>query len=279
MALQLAISISFVSVFAVLLVCCEEGKEYGATRESDEEIEDVFIPTKEWQEIKRGQSIPPGLHVRLDFQTGIREAKLMEEEEGGSYKSSHLSVSTQEEGGGSEDKPYGSSDRRGVVNKRTRVFSPEQIHEMMENLNTDSGQLQRISSDTSNPTLSQSSEDSGVDAAGDNSKPKSMLAKDLPITFHRDVEVMMNLSRVLATNSSPQELCAALEELEYYVHQIDNARDLNVIGGMVLVVRLLNHSHPEVRSWAAHVLGSATQRCGNCDMLYILCGHYNGFWG
>ena len=42
--------------------------------------------------------------------------------------------------------------------------------------------------------------------------------------------------------------------------KIDNARDLNVIGGLVPIVRLLNHTNSEVRGHAAHVVGSAAQR-------------------
>lgn len=69
------------------------------------------------------------------------------------------------------------------------------------------------------------------------------------------------LLSVLANNSSNvTDLCQALEELEYYVHQIHNALDLNEIGGLVLVVRLLNHTYPDVKSWAARVIGSASQR-------------------
>lgn len=30
-----------------------------------------FIPTREWQEVGPDQAIPPGLHVRMDFQTGM----------------------------------------------------------------------------------------------------------------------------------------------------------------------------------------------------------------
>ena len=41
----------------------------------------VFQPTEEWQEIKKGQSIPAGLHVRINLQTGLKEAKLLDEEE------------------------------------------------------------------------------------------------------------------------------------------------------------------------------------------------------
>lgn len=40
--------------------------------------EELFIPTSEWQTLKKDQGIPSGLHVRLNVQTGVREAKLME---------------------------------------------------------------------------------------------------------------------------------------------------------------------------------------------------------
>lgn len=39
----------------------------------------VFVPTHDWQEIKPGQSIPKGLHVRINLETGKKEAKLLEE--------------------------------------------------------------------------------------------------------------------------------------------------------------------------------------------------------
>lgn len=41
---------------------------------------ELFHATNEWKTIKKGQSIPPGLHVQIDLQTGQKQAKLMEEE-------------------------------------------------------------------------------------------------------------------------------------------------------------------------------------------------------
>lgn len=38
----------------------------------------IFVPTSEWQVIKEGQEIPPGLHVRLNIDTLEKEAKLMD---------------------------------------------------------------------------------------------------------------------------------------------------------------------------------------------------------
>ena len=37
-----------------------------------------FVATKEWQDIQEGQSVPAGLHYRMNLQTGRKEAKLME---------------------------------------------------------------------------------------------------------------------------------------------------------------------------------------------------------
>jgi nucleotide exchange factor SIL1 len=44
-----------------------------------EDKEEVFKPSDEWQEVKECQSIPPGLHVRINLQTGLKEAKLLTE--------------------------------------------------------------------------------------------------------------------------------------------------------------------------------------------------------
>ncbi|ETI49431.1 hypothetical protein F441_06746 [Phytophthora nicotianae CJ01A1] len=37
-----------------------------------------FIPTKEWQDILPNQAIPPGLYIRVNLETGKKEAKLLE---------------------------------------------------------------------------------------------------------------------------------------------------------------------------------------------------------
>lgn len=41
----------------------------------------MFKATNKWQEIKKGQVVPPGLHYRINLQTGLKEAKLLEEGE------------------------------------------------------------------------------------------------------------------------------------------------------------------------------------------------------
>ena len=104
-----------------------------------------FIPTKEWQVVDDGQSIPPGLHVRINFETGVKEAKLLDPE----YKGEADHVATVDNSGvpvakatSSDDSKalkstgdqrrahhYGNSDRRGIINKKTKPFTQQELME------------------------------------------------------------------------------------------------------------------------------------------------------
>ena len=37
----------------------------------------AFVATHEWQVVREGQSIPPGLHIKMDMKTGLKMAKLL----------------------------------------------------------------------------------------------------------------------------------------------------------------------------------------------------------
>lgn len=339
-----------------------DADEYGGELMVEVEVEEedatpVFVATREWQVVQEGQPIPPGLHVRMDLQTGLREAKLLddpqeeegrsteEESEGGlkeeeeegrveegkekeqrrrgekqeqeeeketvesDVEAHHLSEptethtkgsdtvqqtpadvgvrETEAEGvtqpadTGSQDSTasgghtgsrhkrvhyLGKSDRRGIINKRRKAFTQEQLSEMLHTLST------AESVDPSNlPGIAFSKPASDGPLDGHRERVREPLqskvtrhshtSDNLPVTQHEDVEAMLGHTRVLANNSATiPELLHALEELEDYAHDIDNAQDLNVIGGLVLVVRMLNHTHPDVRGHAAHVIGAAVQR-------------------
>ena len=271
--------------------------------------QNIFKPTHEWKVVEDGQSIPPGLHIRMNLQTGLKEAKLLEEDEDKgtlreqcsnedisndiidqgdnsdgncglqkvdleqNNKSSESSdgVRTDEHDSNDHSSPkfkadqrrthyYGNSDRRGVINKRTKVFSRRELAEMLKNLKEDNIDTAKI------PGITSSNEKEGKESSSEGPKVRLNNLEELKsmtghLTFHRDTEIMLQHIRTLTNkNSTITEVLHALEELEYYVHQIDNARDLNVIGGLVPIVRLLNHTNPEVRGHAAHVVGSAAQR-------------------
>lgn len=57
----------------------QEQPERTSLNDHDDNNFDVFHATNQWQTIKEGQSIPPGLHVQIDLQTGKKQAKLMDE--------------------------------------------------------------------------------------------------------------------------------------------------------------------------------------------------------
>ena len=69
------------------MIVTEEGEE-------TEGEEEKFVATREWQEVKDGQSIPRGLHVRINLETGMKEAKLMEEEDEEELEGEDDSIST-----------------------------------------------------------------------------------------------------------------------------------------------------------------------------------------
>ncbi|KAF7270246.1 hypothetical protein GWI33_016793 [Rhynchophorus ferrugineus] len=56
--------------------------------ENDDESDsdEIFVPTKEWKVIKKGQKVPAGLHYRINLSTGKKEAKVNDDEESDSSK-------------------------------------------------------------------------------------------------------------------------------------------------------------------------------------------------
>ena len=248
---------------------------------SEEQERNVFVPTKEWQVIEEGQSIPPGLHVRMNLETGLKEAKLLDDSVRG--ESSTLTdehIVEDDEGKASDESAqpdrkfkgdtrrthyYGKSDRRGIVNKKTKVFSRKELMEELNKAeeNTEGQEQMLLTAQESDggvhSTLNKASEKSSpVSIGGEASAARN---SELPYTLHEDVGMMLEHSQTLAKKEATEaELVHALDELEYHVHNLDNAKDFSALGGLVLVIRQLNHSSSDVRSHAAHVIGAASQR-------------------
>lgn len=59
---------------------------------SEDELADKFVPTSEWTEINEGQSIGRGLHVRLNLETGKKEAKFLSEEDTKQSESNSVTI-------------------------------------------------------------------------------------------------------------------------------------------------------------------------------------------
>ena len=274
-----------------ILVIEEESDDNG------EERMDVFVASKQWQVVREGQAIPPGLHVRMNLQTGLKEAKLLSDEDendGVDLASENTSASDvgdsekdDVDGNSSDSRPtsqesegmkfrgdhrrthyFGKSDRRGIVNKKTKVFSRKELLQSLhsEENSDDSAEhllltVQDSRDDDSVSVRAISHKELGDRLPISVDKESGRRRSELPYTLHEEVGMMLEHSQTLSKkNATIEELLHALEELEYHVHNLDNAKDLNAIGGLVLVIRQLNHSSPEVRSSAAHVIGAASQR-------------------
>ena len=76
-----------------------------------------------------------------------------------------------------------------------------------------------------------------------------------------DAQIMkIKIDLLKAENATEEEQSIALEDLEYYVHQIDNAVDLEKMHGLEVVIKYLNHSSIKLQEKAAKVIGAAVQR-------------------
>ena len=81
------------------------------------------------------------------------------------------------------------------------------------------------------------------------------------IFMKKDVDILKeHVATLNERGSTVSDKVHALDELEYYVHQIDNALDFHTIGGLPLIIKYLNSTDVELKRRAAHVLGSAVQR-------------------
>ena len=224
----------------VLYGYCEEDDITVADEE--EENVTVFIPTNQWQQILPGQAIPAGLHVRINLATGEKEAKLIEEDEDDEDKL----------GDRRRLHHYGYSDRRGIINKQTKAFTAEELLEGSHEHNDNDIKL--LTHDMSTDKMTSIQDDPNAYRNDvDNDKMLGLVTDD--------VRQMMKLVDIIHDNSSSsEELTFALTELEYLVHEINNARELDMIGGLKLVVSLLEHTNDTVQCNAAHVIGAAAQR-------------------
>ena len=214
--------------------------------EAEEENITIFVPTNQWQQLLPGQAVPAGLHVRINLQTGEKEAKLIDEENENDDKM----------GDRRRLHHYGYSDRRGIINKQTRAFKAEEL--LKESHEDDNSDIKLLTHDmTSTDGVGNTNDDTSTphhDIDNDKKLYKLNLVTD-------DVKQMIKLVDILRDNSSSlEDLIFALTELEYLVHQIDNARDLDIIDGLKLVVFLLEHTNDTVQCNAAHVIGAAAQR-------------------
>lgn len=202
----------------------------------DEEDLEVFQPTSEWQAIRPNQGIPAGLHVRMNLQTGEKEAKLMDGDDGSKYK-------------------IDKDSKQKFINIDKNFISKQHLKEALKEFRD---KFHDESPDGENSEQTQSQLDPSKKYRSIDEIRKELEGVDL--FLKNDIEILMKHVDTLNSSSSTlAEKEHALDELEYFVHQIDNARDLDTIGGLSLVIKLMNSSEEGLRRRACYVLGSAVQ--------------------
>ncbi|CAG8549101.1 1151_t:CDS:2 [Acaulospora colombiana] len=182
----------------------------------------VFVPTNEFTEVLEGQEIPSGLHIKIDFSTGKKYAKLLDQndprsevvlidEEGSIHQDSHLNL----------------------VDSGT--------HESLEN-NPKVNIYYKDSVNFNNNTLPIIS-----------SKPSKHISHSDHILFDSYV------SQLTQSSQSLKIIISVLDGLEDLVHELDFGIKLARGHGLTFIVALLGHGSGEVRKKAALVIGTAMQ--------------------
>lgn len=212
----------------------EQDEKETVMEESDLDSEDlkVFYPTNQWQVVYPGQAIPAGLHVQLNLQTGERLAKLPDD----NNEKSDL-----------KDSPK--TKRLGHVDIDPSSFTTQELKKalakMKESLKTDDTLEQKLHREDVRKRF----------------RPIEKLKeefKELNLQLETDFEIMFKLiNKFNSSVSTLEEKIAALHDLEYYVHQVDNAKDLLSLGGLQLLINGLNSSEPLMKEYASFVLGAA----------------------
>ncbi|XP_054879319.1 nucleotide exchange factor SIL1 isoform X1 [Poeciliopsis prolifica] len=102
---------------------------------------------------------------------------------------------------------------------------------------------------------------SSQDSAPSGFRPLDELKKDmadLDLLVETDVQIMRRLlDQFNSSNSTVEQRLSILQELEYLVHQVDNAQTLCAMGGLSFILHGLNSSDVRIQENSALVLGSA----------------------
>uniref|UniRef100_U3FB49 Nucleotide exchange factor SIL1 n=1 Tax=Micrurus fulvius TaxID=8637 RepID=U3FB49_MICFL len=215
----------------------EQNKEELEVIEEEEEVLDsedleVFYPTNQWQTVRPGQAIPAGLHVQLNLQTGEKLAKLPDD-----YKEK------------SDTKDTLKSKRLGQIDIDPNSFTTQELKRAL-------AKMKETTKADDTPEEKTHQED-----IRRRFRPIEKLKeefRELNLQLETDLEIMLKLINKFNNSASTlEEKITALSDLEYYVHQVDNAKDLLSVGGLQLLINGLNSSEPLMKEYASFVLGAA----------------------
>ncbi|XP_053091543.1 nucleotide exchange factor SIL1 isoform X5 [Pangasianodon hypophthalmus] len=227
-----------VVVFPVALTITENLNEFNKaedTHEPDPKNLDVFDPSPNWQTLKPGFPQDFGAW-RWGFSHSARRALVR----------SGTDVST-----------------RGMLNKHTPLFTSQELKQALKKFKGED--------DTTKKDSEQGKESSQALVRSMDELKRDLAMLDLLV--ETDVQIMSKLlSNFSSTNTTMDQRVAALLDLEYLVHQVDNAQNLVLMGGLELVNDALNNTDFRLQKSAAFVLGSAVSSNPSVQVVALECG-------
>lgn len=188
-----------------------------------------------------GQAIPKGLHVRINLETGKTEAKLLDDQLKEHDKRSALINVPQEENKDKEEK---------------LDLSKARLKEALKNIKNDDV----------------SETDNFLTRVTEKFKKYEDIKKELDklnLSLKTDSEMLSELfkkydailtDKHLDKNSKAVQILNILEDMEYLVHQIDNAEEFVRLNGFEKIIyKNFNSSSTKVKCQVLSILGSAMQ--------------------
>lgn len=227
-----------------------------------EKNETTFVPTREWQTVKKGTPIPGGLHVRHNFQTGVTEAKLMDSED---VEEKDLSENLNS----SNINSLTLHPEKAIFEEKDPTEKSNLFHHPIEELKA---RLKKIKQDSGEniPEL----DDEHTQQIKKKFKDYETLKKEfkaLEINITTDSELLNNyfqkfhvhknaITMGTLTTAETEEILDILYNLEYLLHQIDNAKVFADMQGMSKIISpCLNGTNNEIKAEALRLLGAAVQ--------------------
>lgn len=239
------------------------------------------VATKEWQVLEEGDTIPAGLHVRIDMGTGEKMVKLLDDAD-----TEHDTISTSTSLVLSdEDNNNNNAGEYELVDDATESepqYDYVMMHRALSHLPI--VEQERMGGLPALPSQNWNSDSADVINFKQEMKKlwqrrqqelRDAQVPDQVKVLEEYIEIFENA--LAATNKKDIEngLLVALEELEFHASDVDMARDFHTIGGWPLLVSILSSSSPpgidaceddkfsdEVRAYAAWAIGTAVKNTG-----------------
>uniref|UniRef100_A0A0A9WWZ0 Nucleotide exchange factor SIL1 n=2 Tax=Lygus hesperus TaxID=30085 RepID=A0A0A9WWZ0_LYGHE len=220
----------------------------------------VFKPTSDWQPLRKDQAIPRGLHVRMNLQTGEREAKLLDpedDEDGGSQQMTEIKTSDHDHPG-----EYSSHDEFSKEELKRALYKMEDGFESV----SDPEDVDRVRKQFR--SYSELKKELGEMKL--NMKTGQEIISQL-VDEYKDTTDKRSGGSVERKELEAEE--SLLNQLEYNVHQLDNAIEFVRLNGVKdIVFPSLNSTSWKVRYEATKLLGSAVQSNPNAQISTLEAG-------